>query len=484
MLIFSLFFAQKFSKSPLQQIGQIGPRGRRWHSWNESTTGGCGGRFFDWWIFGGSVWIRAAFCLWDLMAGTQSADGEHDHRHHESSGENLFACIAVVGDKSTDEKMGEGEKKSDSCNQTTRHATTMISSGILGYDSNLGGFGPLCLAPIRASVFLIGWCSVCSFLILAYNELAGFAIRLQASGGQLQLIPSLYRDKIGIIVVSLLHCIHDLLSTGGNLVATKSVGVNAWLPTFAYATAFILLLEIILYLTGKICMILKIYVPRGVSHPGGARPHKITRTPKWLEGKEYFLSQQLLSGDDSSNSSSRSSRDDNQQHDEEEVKSGALSSKWRCAVAHDSHRDTIAKFNYIKSKECEFESSTLMTGEPYGRQIWTLIETQPPSNQEVSEDDMEKTLKRELIPDLKEQRNGEKKVDNNNILGPLTPLGNLVQSIFSFDKDSSDECRKHEETVKLIETLASGGRTPMSFDPSKNPNSCDQIFRAQMISYY
>ena len=38
--------------------------------------------------------------------------------------------------------------------------------------------------------------------------------------------------------------------------------------------------------------------------------------------------------------------------------------------------------------------------------------------------------------------------------------------------------------MKLIKTIASGGRNPMSFDPSKNPNSCDQIFRAQMISSY
>ena len=36
----------------------------------------------------------------------------------------------------------------------------------------------------------------------------------------------------------------------------------------------------------------------------------------------------------------------------------------------------------------------------------------------------------------------------------------------------------------LIEVLSSGGRRPLAFDPSTNPNSSDQIFRAQMISSY
>ena len=79
MMLLSLLFAQKFNRSPLQQLGQVGHRGRRYHSWNESTTGGCGGRFIDWWIFGGSVWIRAALCLWDGMAGTHSLDHHHHH---------------------------------------------------------------------------------------------------------------------------------------------------------------------------------------------------------------------------------------------------------------------------------------------------------------------------------------------------------------------------------------------------------------------
>ncbi len=499
MLLFSLLLAHKFSKIPIQQVGQVGPRGRKYYSWNESTTGGCGGRFFDWWMFGGSVWIRAALCLWDGMAGDHhnlhANDGGH-HHSSESTGENLFACIGVVGNKSdgvsnatitseTEGDLGEddGNKKADNCDQqATAHATS--STGIFGYDSSLGGFGPIFLAPIRASVFLIGWCSVCSFLKISYNELVDFASKLAdpASGGQVQQIPLIYREKIGSLIVSILSLIQDVMSAGEHLVETKSDALReSWLPTIVYATCFIVLLEISLYVIGKTFMLLKVYVPRGVSHPGGPRPHKIMRMPQWTEGKEHFLSQQLLSGDCSSTTISSSSDDKEQ----------AVSTKWRCAVAHDSHRDTIAKFNYIKSKDGDDISSKLMTGEPFGRQIWTLTETQPPLHEEVSEDDMEKTLKNDVACGVwveKEQKNyeKEKKSEHNNILGPLSPLGDLVQNIFSFDSKEGKDKEPSEEKVnsKLIETLASGGRKPMSFDPSKNPNSCDQIFRAQMISSY
>jgi len=424
-------------------------------------------------------------CLWDGMAGTHSFDGDH---HQESSGENLFACFGVVGNKSDKSAAGEsesigGEDKKQSENIPDHLAHAVSSTGILGFDSSLGGFGPICLAPIRASVFLIGWCSVCSFLKITYNELVDFITKLAdpASAGHFQQIPSLYRDKVINVVASILYFIQDVMKVGNDLVEKKSDALgDAWLPTIAYAIAFIVVLEFGMYLIGNACMLLKIYVPMGISHPGGARPHKIVRTPQWTEGKEHFLSQKLLSGDYSSSSSS-SSRDVNEE-------SGVLSSKWRCAVAHDSHQDTIAKFNYIKSKEGDDVSSSLMTGEPFGRQIWTLNESQPSSDKEVSEDDMENKLKQELVPNLKEEKKEEeeKTENNNNIFSPLSPLGDLVQNIFSFDRDneSPKEDPKQDETAKLIETIASGGRNPMAFDPSKNPNSCDQIFRAQMISSY
>ncbi len=277
MIFLSLLFAQKFSRSPLQQIGQVGPRGRKYHSWNESTTGGCGGRFIDWWIFGGSVWIRAALCLWDGMAGTHSSHGDN---HHESSGENLFACFGVAGNKADENAAGADAKKEG---EFTHDDHALSSTGIFGFDSSLGGFGPICLAPIRASVFLIGWCSVCSFLKISYNELVDFATKLAdpASAGYFQQIPSIYREKIGNVAVSILYFIQEVMNLGNDLVEKKSDALeDAWLPTIAYAIAFIFVLEFGLYHIGRTCMLLKIYRPMGVSHPGGARPHKIVHKPQ------------------------------------------------------------------------------------------------------------------------------------------------------------------------------------------------------------
>ena len=460
MMLVSLLFAHKFSRTPLEQIGQVGPRGRKHYSWNESITGGCGGRFTDWWIFGGSVWIRAALCLWDAMAGTHSEGGE---QQYESSGENIFACFGVAANKPQQSAVLVKSKKSVDVKDYMSHAGGN-ATGIIGYDSSLGGFGPICLAPIRASVFLIGWCSVCSFLRISYNELLDFATKLSnpTSKGYIQQIPLTYRDHIGNVVLSILHFIQSTMNIGSDLIRKKSDSLSdSWLQTIVYAFALVVSLEICMYFIGKTFMLLRLYVPKGVSHPGGARPHKIVRTPKWAVG-EHFLSHELLSGKCNNDS---------------EEESGVSNSKWRCAVAHDSHRDTMSKFDYIKSKECDDDPFGLMTGEPFGRQIWTLNETLPSLENKVSEDDMEDKLKQELVPNYKRKKKKKTENKEENI---FSPIGDLVQNIFSFDAIDS----QYDEKAELIERLASGGRNPMAFEPSKNPNSCDQIFRAQMISSY
>ena len=68
-----------------------------------------------------------------------------------------------------------------------------------------------------------------------------------------------------------------------------------------------------------------------VSHPGGARPRKIQRIPQFPT-----LSTNL---------------------DETDAKT------WRCVVAEESHEDTERKFKGVMGAE--------LTGEPFGRQIWT-----------------------------------------------------------------------------------------------------------------
>jgi len=67
---------------------------------------------------------------------------------------------------------------------------------------------------------------------------------------------------------------------------------------------------------------------------------------------------------------------------------------------------------------------------------------------------------------------------------PKNDLGSFVQSLLPGSNSKQDKDTTHDDGSKLIQSLASGGRSPLSFDPSKNPNSCDQIFRAQMITAY
>lgn len=153
------------------------------------------------------------------------------------------------------------------------------------------------------------------------------------------------------------------------------------------------------------------YMLTGVSHPGGPREKKIRRVPEWNEGVRALPS--CFGADDDATpepekqTSFWSIMDKNSNNNNNtDTKKQA---RWRCAVAEDSHEVTALKFSGVKGAE--------MTGEPSGRQMWTL------------------------------------------------------------DEDKS--CVLVDEA--LVQKLACGGREYDGFDPSKNPNSCDRIFRAQQI---
>lgn len=96
LLLLSLLASHLLSKTPIKQLGHVGTRGRRNFSWNEATTGDGGGRFVDFWIFGGSVWIRAWHCIWDLIAGIGGDGGDDEGDESGLGGENLFACFGVA----------------------------------------------------------------------------------------------------------------------------------------------------------------------------------------------------------------------------------------------------------------------------------------------------------------------------------------------------------------------------------------------------
>ena len=81
------------------------------------------------------------------------------------------------------------------------------------------------------------------------------------------------------------------------------------------------------------------YFLPGVSQPGGPRPHKIPRSPKWKDGRST-LSKDILKG-------------------------------WTCLTAEESHEAT--------SKQ--FDSKTLLTGEAAGRQTWFKMQQGDEQNQ-------------------------------------------------------------------------------------------------------
>ena len=112
---------------------------------------------------------------------------------------------------------------------------------------------------------------------------------------------------------------------------------------------------------------------------------------------------------------------------------------WRCAVAQDSHQATEQMFAAQKQQQP-------LVGEADGRQIWT---TAPPVTSEAS---------------------------------PAQEQPNLLQNLVGFMTGGDNNNDKKEVDESLVQQMASGGREEYaSFDASKNPNSCDQIFRAQQI---
>lgn len=451
LLILSLVASYKLSKVPMHQLGQIGLHGRKFFSWNETTTGDCGGRICDWWIFGGSVWIRFFLGFYYLLSS--HGVSHHGTIEHESDigGENLFACFGVAQDASDTDHRGNHITKG------IRPKQSKGSLGILGYDSSLGAHGPLVLAPLRASVLLLVWCSICSFLLMTRMELVRWMTSVDSTPQH--GIPELF-------VVGVIHGIQSVISAGGSIsdrYYASQPSVNIALSTIIYAFLFIALAEMILYALGKVCMIFRIYVPRGVSNPGGPRPHKIVRMPKWKEGVQHILPNEFT--------------------------------KWRCAVAQDAHLDTDSRFGHAGSSK--------LTGEPFGRQIWTAVQSQPSPGQEGTEDELENKVKKEYLatkvhygdsilkestnifsPILDILNNDKKGQPSKNKVQPDF-LGSFVQSLIPGSNSKQDNAVDLDVGNSLIQTLASGGRfPPLAFDPSKNPNSCDQLFRAQMIATY
>jgi hypothetical protein len=423
----------------VDELGQLGPRGRRNYTWNERKYG-AGGRFIDWWLFGGSVYIRALLFLWDWCFAGSVQEGD-------DGGENVFACFGVAN-----RQKGGGEKDNVKKNEHKKH----VHVGVVGYDSSLGAHGPVVLSWIRASIFILGWCSVCTFLMNTHAELTSWLS--QYDGEPIAFLPTVVNDNLVSIAMHFLSVTQYVLGAGAKQIndTANSSTIGLITCTIIYQKVFVIALETALLIIGFLLNITGIYVPNGVSHPGGPRPHKIMRTPKWTDGQRHVMPKELLVNKDG---------------------------KWRCAVAHDSHRDTNQKFKAAEKLGDLDEVKATLTGEPFGRQTWTRMNRQPRMDSTETEDDLNAVLKKEF-----QQANASKSGPNNQQKSEKEEGPNIFQQIGDFLTNTPPKKPqskpKDVKQTELVQTLASGGRPPLEFDPSKNVNSCDQIFRAQMISAY
>jgi hypothetical protein len=168
------------------------------------------------------------------------------------------------------------------------------------------------------------------------------------------------------------------------------------------------------------------HVLPGVSTPGGPRDFKMKRTPEWSD---------------------------------ETTCADVDATQWKCVVAQASHEDTHAKFPNSK-----------LTGEACGRQIWSPTGVS-------SDDDTTTTTNTET----KEEDNKEDFLGNlwHHVSGVL---GDSNNSNNHDDKEKDQDTTMVDEA--LVQTMAQGGRDSFGFNPSKNPNSCDMVFRAQQIRNY
>ena len=93
--------------------------------------------------------------------------GDGEMHESGSGGENVFACFGIAKNASQNtEAETTGHSGSPSENNTKQPGG---SFGILGYDTSLGAHGPLVLAPLRASVLLLAWLSICSFMVMTHK---------------------------------------------------------------------------------------------------------------------------------------------------------------------------------------------------------------------------------------------------------------------------------------------------------------------------
>ncbi len=203
---------------------------------------------------------------------------------------------------------------------------------------------------------------------------------------------------------------------------------------------------------------------RGVSHPGGPREHKIRRMPKW-DDVTTTIDQGLLSS--------------------------SSSSPWRCAVAKDSHISTLKRFGLDPKTHGEngvlSDKVVGLCGEPFGRQMWTTEVREKCSNVDVGLDvnttDSVVKENNSAYGSIIENNSGNDTDTDSDSWTNIAPSMDTTASA-SEPAAAATTTKKLENNTDLIRQMALADRKEYGFNPSKNPNSADLIFREQMITNY
>jgi len=262
-------------------------------------------------------------------------------------------------------------------------------SGIPGYDPILGSFDPSSRAAFHFAAMMSLW---------------GIILRI---GSWFTSLLSL--DDNNALSASICEGFHDVLPS-----VLLTVGLYSFVVGF----------------------VIHHFLPL-VSKPGGPRPHKIRRIPKWKDGRSTLSEEELMG--------------------------------WTCLTAEESHEETSTQFG----------SPTILTGEAAGRQVWFKLQQSKEENlgQKLAVD---KQTTKTVVKD--ESVGG----GVGNFFANLLSAGKVGTTHENQAQKTEQNSRTNERIIdeSVAQIMALGGRKQPGFEPSVNPNSNDQVYRGQQILNY
>ena len=277
----------------------------------------------------------------------------------------------------------------------------------------------------------------------------------------------------------LLRCLE-----AGSTPTTGTTTATSMCTSFRHDVLPLGLVTLVVYLVMMVYLVPYYCAP--VSKPGGPRPHKIRRIPYWNEQQCTTIPHQQLHG-------------------------------WTYLSAESSHQHTRAQFAGTTTTPATkttppplppaapdktTPADPLLTGEAAGRQTWFKVVVQEPKSvptkkhkeQATSDAGDKKTGTEPPYHDASSPARRRSGVSTflKNLLSPSSSASSSnkkVTAVTTID-DGGGSSRGDTPSIDsavdetVVQEMALGGRDKPGFDPSVNPNTNDQIYRAQQIRTY